>query len=484
MLINPILLADFYKTGHIHQYPKNTTLICSNWTARSSKRLYDMPYHIVFGYQYFIKEYLQKQFYHEFFLRPKSAVVGEYKSVLDSCIGGDNDVSHMDDLHDLGYLPLHIKALREGTKCPIRTPSLALYNTKPEFYWVTNYIETLASMVLWQPSVSATIAHRFRLLADEFADKTCNRDHVKFQCHDFSMRGMSGLEPAVTSGMGHLTSFCGTDTIPSVWGVKKYYNTDYTKDLVGASVPASEHSCECMHQVNFSDPNDYEYVNFMLDQYPTGIVSIVCDGFDYWKVLTEVLPKLKNKIMSRPGKVVVRPDSGDPIKIVCGDMEANTLHEKLGSIATLWNIFEGSVNEKGYKELDSHIGLIYGDAITYERFESILTELEDQKFASNNVVFGVGSYTYQHNTRDSLGFAMKATYGEINGIGKDIFKDPKTDRGTKKSARGLIRVNEDLSYTDQVSWEEFNSGMLEDVFIDGKLVREESFSDIRNRIYA
>ena len=183
-------------------------------------------------------------------------------------------------------------------------------------------------------------------------------------------------------------------------------------------------------------------------------MSIVSDTWDLWEVLTEYLPQLKDEIMARDGKVVIRPDSGDPVDIICGTRLGNdttgsqSTSTESGVIELLWDTFGGTINEKGYKELDSHIGCIYGDAITHERAREIFERLEAKGFASTNIVFGVGSFTYQFNTRDTFGFAMKATYGEVNGVGREIFKDPITDNGEKKSAKGLLMVQKNENNGD------------------------------------
>lgn len=219
--------------------------------------------------------------------------------------------------------------------------------------------------------------------------------------------------------------------------------------------------------------------------YPNGIVSIVSDTWDLWKVLTEYLPNLKNEVLNREGKVVIRPDSGDPADIICGNPKGKTEAEKKGVIQLLWEIFGGKTNAKGYKELDSHIGAIYGDSITLERAKAICERLKQKGFASTNVVLGIGSFTYQYNTRDTFGFAMKATYGEVNGVGREIYKDPITDDGTKKSAKGLIKIEKTEGgyiMKDQVSWEEEQQGELKEVFKDGELSINDTLQEIRNRV--
>jgi len=227
------------------------------------------------------------------------------------------------------------------------------------------------------------------------------------------------------------------------------------------------------------------FKRLITEVYPKGIVSIVSDTWDLWKVLTEYLPNLKEEVLARDGKVVIRPDSGDPVDIICGNSNGSTTEEQKGVIELLWDTFGGSINEKGFKELDSHIGAIYGDSITLDRATQICERLKQKGFASTNVVLGIGSFTYQYNTRDTFGFAMKATYGEVKGIGREIFKDPITDDGTKKSAKGLLKIeleNGEYKLYDQVSWEEEQKGELKEVFRDGKVLIEENLSEIRNRI--
>jgi nicotinamide phosphoribosyltransferase len=227
------------------------------------------------------------------------------------------------------------------------------------------------------------------------------------------------------------------------------------------------------------------YKRLITEVYPKGIVSIVSDTYDFWAIVTKLLPALKNEILARNGKVVIRPDSGDPVKIIVGDDNAPVgSPEHRGLIQCLWDTFGGTLTDKGYKVVDAHIGAIYGDSITIERQIAILEGLEKKGFASCNVVLGIGSYTYQYVTRDTFGFAMKSTYCEVNGEGREIFKQPKTDAG-KNSHRGLIRVDEvdgKLVAKYPVSREQEEGGVLEVVFEDGNLVRDMTLADIRKNI--
>jgi nicotinamide phosphoribosyltransferase len=486
MKINPLMLIDFYKADHRRQYPEGTELVYSNFTPRKSRQEGNDKL-VFFGLQYLVKEYLIKQWNEGFFNMPKEKVVADYKRRMDNALGKDSiPIEHIAELHDLGYLPLVVKGLPEGTIVSSKIPVVTVYNTAPKFFWLTNYLESLMSAILWKPCTSATTAFQYRKVFNEFAKSTVSDtdiDFVYWQGHDFSFRGMSGIEDACMSAAGHLLSFYGTDTVPAIDFHEAYYNANSDKELVGGSVPATEHSVMCM------GTKDNEIATFerLIEKiYPAGIVSIVSDTWDFWKVISEFLPQLKTKILARNGKVVIRPDSGDPVKIIVGDKEATPgSPEYKGAIECMWETFGGTTTDKGYKLLDSHIGLIYGDSITLKRQQDILNGLKEKGFCSFNVVLGIGSYTYEYVTRDTYGFAMKATYGEVNGEARNIFKDPKTDDGTKKSAKGLMQVTEvngTIVMKDQCTWGEEKQGLLKTVFENGKIVNEQSLSEIRSRI--
>ncbi len=492
MNINPLTCIDFYKADHRRQYPEGTTEVYANFTPRNSslakviKESYDNKV-LFFGLQYFIKDFLINAWNEGFFKQNKDKVVAAYKRRMDCSLGKDAiDVAHIAALHDLGYLPIKIKALPEGTRVPITVPVLTIVNTHPDFFWLTNYIESVISCYLWKPITSATTAFEYKKLLTQYAVKTGSpKDFVQFQAHDFSFRGMSSLQDSVLSGAAHLTSFWGTDSVASIDLVENYYGANAEQEMIGCSVPATEHSVMCM---GMQDGELATFRRLINDIYPNGIVSIVSDTWDFWKVVTEYTVELKDEILKRDGKVVIRPDSGDPVKIVVGDPDAKKgSPEYKGAIECLWDVFGGTITDTGYKMLDSHIGLIYGDSITLERAEAILKGLEAKGFCSGNVVFGVGSYTYQYVTRDNFGFAMKATSGVVNGERRDIFKNPKTDSGTKKSAKGLLRVErsgDSLVLHDKQTEEQEKQGLLECVFVDSKLTKPISLSEIRKVVDA
>lgn len=480
--VNPMLLADFYKLSHRTMYPENTSVVFSTWTPRAT-RMNGVNEVVVFGQQAFIKTYLIDFFNTNFFSKAKADIVKDYKRTLQFTLGiADADTSHIEALHDLGYLPLSIKALLEGTVAPLRVPTMTIENTNPKFFWLTNYIESLASCELWQPATSATIANEYRKLLDKAAMETVgNTDFVPFQGHDFSFRGLSSLNSAMTSGMGHLLSFVGTDTIPAIQAAEILYGANVEKELVGTSIPATEHSVQCCYG------DDMKYLETMITKvHPAGFVSVVSDGYDFWDVIGRVVPALKDKIMARDGRVVIRPDSGDPVLIVTGDPNGKTELERKGAIEALWDIFGGTTTAKGYKVLDAHIGLIYGDAITLSRAQQISDNLKAKGFASINAVYGIGSYTYQFNTRDTFGFALKSTLAVINGDEKQIYKDPKTDDGIKKSQKGAVAVLQDgstLKFIDGLTLNQKVEGnLLTEVYRDGKLLVDQTFAEIRGRL--
>lgn len=494
MKMNPILAIDGYKVSHRAQYPQGTTQVYSNFTPRSD-RFFSSPVAdgklVFFGLQGFLQWFMVDLLNDAFFARPQEDVVNEYKAVMDSYLGKDAvPVDHIRALHNLGYLPLHIKSLDEGSKVPMKVPVLTITNTHDEFFWLVNYLETVLSAELWKASTNATIAHHYRKVCEQWAVKTCSdMSHLDFQCHDFSFRGMAGLQDTMQAGAGHLLSFKGTDSIPSLLYARDHYTAgeDY---FIGASIPATEHSVMCMGE---KEQEIETFRRLIVDLYPQGFVSIVSDTWDYWRVMTEYTRELKQIILNREGRVVFRPDSGDPVEILCGtvaddDTRNTRTPEEKGSVEVLWEIFGGTVNEKGYKVLDPHVGLIYGDSITLARADEILRRLEAKGFASSNVVFGVGSFTYQYNTRDTFGFAMKATWGAVNGEGRMIFKEPKTDSGLKRSARGLLRVERDaqgeLQLHDEQTWEQEKTGELKTRFLDGKLYNVDHFEQIRQRLTA
>lgn len=484
---NPLLLTDFYKTIHHMCYAEGLTKLVSYWTPRMSRKE-DINKVVMFGLQPFIKKYLIQYFNENFFNRDKKEVISEYKRVISNTMGDiASDTKHIEALYDLGYLPIQIKAVEEGLRVNIKTTMIEITNTHKDFAWLVNYLETFMSCNIWQLMTSASIGYRYREIVEKYFNLTVDNGDVKRACGDFSMRGFSSLESAEFSGAAHLLSFIGTATIPAIDFLEKYYNCNIENEIVGLGTPSTEHSVMC----SYGQDEYLAYKRLITEVFPSGTLSIVSDTYDYWNVIIKILPRLKEDILSREGKIVIRGDSGDPVKIICGDKNSTKGSEEYkGTVELLWEIFGGEINSKGYKVLNNKIGTIYGDSITIERCVEICKGLEEKGFAVNNCVFGIGSYTYQYNTRDTFGFALKATHAVINNEEKFIFKDPKTDTGNfKKSQKGMCYVykdGEDILYKDELTikeQEDQKDNLLELVFKDGKLLKDYSLSEIRNRLH-
>lgn len=547
-----ITATDGYKIGHKNQYAKGTSIVMANWTPRKS-RIQGIDEVAFFSQQAFIKKYLIKKFSDEFFKVNEDEAVNKYLRRINNYLpkGSKVTADHIRALHQLGYLPLMIMSLPEGVRSPIGVPQSVMFNTKDDFYWLVNYIETLSSCEIWKPCTSATVSHKYRMIFEHYANLTVgNTDFVPFQGHDFSMRGMSGLNDAKSSGGAHLLNFFGTDTIPAIDWLEKYYNANCEKELIGCSVNATEHSVMCSSTGFYiwdEHNGDWQYQGkaelsvfkrLITEIYPDGIVSIVSDTWDLWRVLVQYMVELKDIIMARDGKVVIRPDSGNPVDILCGisikkfnnfaDAKAHfhnristdnkfTIDNKYyevvvhggndfryniievlpsykGVVELLWDVFGGTISEKGYKVLDSHVGCIYGDSITMDRAVQICQRLMDKGFASINWVAGIGSYTYQYQTRDTFGYAQKSTYCEVKTIKNGspvtysipIFKDPITDDGTKKSARGITAVFKDKDgkyfLHDNATWDELMNCELKPVFKDGTLLIDWTLEEVRQNM--
>lgn len=555
MQINVTNQTDFYKVGHPDMFPDDTVLMYNNLTGRKS-RIPGVNFYVVFMIQYWLLEYVIHQWNRNFFhiemrervkdptnaewIACKEKTINKYRRIMDNTMGKDVvNYKHLSKLWDLGYMPLKVKALPEGTLCPIGVPCMTYRSTHPDGFFLPSYLETILSCSTWQGMTSATLGLVFRRMLDYWAIKTAgSSDFCQWQGHDFSMRGMSSLESACISGAGHLLSFTGTDTIPAIEFLEQYYGADVEKELVGASVPASEHAVMCMGMKD----DELGTVRRLLNKFTNSpVLSLVMDTWDITKVSKPAsdgtLYQLKEEILARMGKLVIRPDSCPdgltPADIICGhgrdvlsDREKEAYYPefyKKGLVECLAEIFgttevTGS-DGKTYKVLNSHIGCIYGDSINLQIGEDICRRLAEKGYASTNVVFGIGSFTYQFNTRDTQGFAVKATYGEIehpimNGgknevqtpsgyifvpvstdmnacgpvaiEGREIFKDPISDNGTKKSAKGLISLQRgatgNIILCDQQTWEQEETGLLETVFLDGKMTRLHTLAEIRERL--
>lgn len=520
---NPCLLVDAYKLGHYFQMPKTVETVFSTWTARSNKYHPGCEKTVVFGHQGFIQEYLVDFFNKNFFDADIDAIEEDFKRKVGNIFHhAYTNFQRFRDLHELGYLPIRVMGVPEGTLLPIGIPDHLIMNTDPRFAWLPQYLEDLWSCHNYLPTTSATTAYYRRKLIEPYAEKTSTQSDVaKHMCGDFSMRGMTGEDAAYTSTAGHLLSFDRTATVEGNSYLEQYYGANLSEPskVPGLGVPSLEHSVVCQNIAYFKEliaegnlPGYMKYyvrqafaqnwemnlvaemcfiLYLLTDVQPDGMLTYVSDTYDYWGVVSKILPVIKDVILGRNGCFSIRPDSGDPIKIITGDSNAEPgSPEFKGTLHLLKEIFGGKINAKGYFVLDPHIRMIYGDAITAEITKSVCKWCaDDGMFSIGNIAFGIGAYTYQYVTRDTRGYAIKATDAIFSDVGEiPLYKQPKTDPG-KKSPRGavaLLKEGDEYRLIENLTIEQaLNTvgNVYITKFIDGETRNYEDFYTIRARLW-
>ena len=480
---NPMLLIDFYKAVHAEMLPTNITKSVSYFTPRMSRvKRWDKV--VMFGLQGFIKTYLIDYFNEEFFSKPFDEVISGYTRIMDATLGKDAyKIDKIEKLHKLGYLPIEIMALPEGTRVPMHVPMFGITNTHEDFAWLPQSLESLISAEMWHPMLAATVGYTYREIVNKYYDLTCDNNIPRARALGaFDFRGEECLQSAEKAGAGWCLSFLNTATVPTIPYLEANYNCDCTKEPVAFGSPSTEHSVMCS---NYAVDGDEETLikRLLTEIYPNTSFSAVLDSYDYWNVVDNILPKLKKEILAHNGCMLMRGDSGDCIEVVTK------------TVFKLWDIFGGTINSKGYKVLDPHVKAIYGDSITIQRCEEIYKILMENGFACSNVALGVGSFSFQcieedgllkPFTRDTFSSCIKATYCEIDGKPYPIFKNPK-DGGFKKSQKGCCVVwelNDEIQYCDELTWEEASrANMLKTVFKDGKLVKEYTLNEVRENLH-
>lgn len=521
--VAPMFAADYYKIGHaVKMQPADAKMVYSTWTARSNKYHKDCAKTMVFGHQYTIQRLLN-YWQAEFFNQPIDLLESEWNRVIkDTFHPGYADFSKFRKLYELGYLPISIMGVPEGTLLPIGIPDHVIFSTDPEFAWLPQFIEDQWSANNWLPSTSATTAFYRRKLIEPYVKMTCDdMSALPHMCGDFSLRGHTSLEAGYISGAAHALSFDRTATIGSNLLLEKYYGADLENNPPLMGTPSLEHSvveqgvawkraqmfngeleAEEQALLNTCLSENWE-VNLIAEMLflrhlliniqPTGTMTYVADTYDYWGVVSKIVPALRDIIEQRNGCLSIRPDSGDPVKIICGDTSFAVdpdSPEGKGTLVSLFDTFGGNLNRKGYFELPSCIRVIYGDAITPEITEKICNWCVNNSISVSNICFGIGAYTYQYVTRDTRGYAIKATDCILGEDEIQIYKMPKTDPG-KKSPRGCVavvkdsegqyRLVENLTLKEAI---EYKDNVMKFKVKDGVFVREneEDFYTIKNRL--
>ena len=481
--INPMLLCDFYKTVHSDMLNPKMTKSMSYYTPRMSRvKRWDKV--VMFGLQMFCKTWLIDYFNDYFFALPEDDVVREYERVLDASLGkGIYSTEKIRRLHRLGYLPLEIIALPEGTMVPVHVPMFGITNTHDDFAWLPQALESLISAEMWYPQITATVGKTYRDIVNKYYALTCDDSVVRAKALGaFDFRGDMCVDAALKAGAGWCMSFLNTATVPAIPYLEKMFGCDCEKEPVAYGAVSTEHFVMCSNYA--IDGDEITFLRKMLiELYPDTSFSCVLDSYDYWNVIDNILPQLHDEILAHNGCMLMRGDSGDCVEVVTK------------TVFKLWEQFGGTVNSKGFKVLDPHVKAIYGDSITVQRCEEIYEILRSNGFACSNVALGVGSFSMhcieEDNilkpfTRDTFSSCIKACYAEVDGKCYPIFKDPK-DGGFKKSQKGLCFVYTDenggLAYRDGYTSEDIPDGnLLETVFRDGRMIKDYTISEIRSRL--
>ena len=467
---NALLLCDTYKTCHDRMYPNSLNTLVSYWVPRKSMFQNEENQKMVFfGLQAFIQEYLVEYFDKNFFKVPLEDVLATYRKYLNIQLGeGNYDIDKIVNLHNLGYLPLRIDAIPEGSKVNMGIPCIRVTNTNKNFAWLVQWIECILQSELWKTCNHATIGNMYYKISKYWYEKNVDSNiDPRMAFADFGMRGMSCMNEAVRCSAAWLLSANKTSSIPALPYIDKYYDADCSFNHIGIGAVSTEHS---VMGANYAlDGDERTFVKRLLTElYPNSSFSMVSDTYDYWNMVNNIIPSLKDEVLAHNGKLLVRPDSGDQYETV------------INTVLSLWDTFGGDLNTKGYKVLNPHIGVILGD---------------------NNVIFGVGAFCFTAifegdkmivNTRDTWGVAMKATYGQFGDKELMIYKDPKTDTDNlKKSHKGLIFVERDgdnfkatdgFLYNTYFEYAQTHESAMRAVFIEGKMVNRESFTTIRERL--
>ena len=511
--------VDGYKLGHLDQYVKGTKYVSSNMTprddrlARVIRESFDgkMDY---FGIQMLVIK-LVSAWNESFFNRSKDSVMKAFKRRVKNYLGtpyGDNQIEAMGKLHDLGYLPLHIKTLPEGSRVNMKVPEFTVVNTHEDFQWLTNYCETYLSTNIWHTCNAASLSRQYASTSKKWGAITEAPDMwYGIANHCFAGRGHRGDEDGMQSGMGHLCYSVGSDTLWAIDGIEYYYGGDSDKELIACSVNAFEHATACQRIAYYRDilgfdshplAAETESIRDICENlYPKGIISYVSDSEDYYGVISKVALELKDVILGREVdemglcKFVFRPDSSPktPFEVIMGDKDAPiNSPEHLGTLEVLWDIFGGTTkvaaNGKTYRMLNDKVGIIYGECITLELQDRVYAAMEAAGWCVSSVLFGTGSWGYlEGSSRDSFGKAIKGCHtkvdlGEAELTHLSMQKNPKTASAFKKSAKGLLRVeeiNSNFVLFDEQTPEQEEGGVLQTILLDGGLSNLITWSELK-----
>lgn len=450
---NVILLADSYKYSQFNQYPEGTEYVYSYIESRGGK--YDET--VFFGLQAFIKEYLTQPITMEM-IEEAEAIITAHGEPFNRA-----GWEYILEAHE-GFLPVEIKAVPEGTVVPVHNILASIENTDPKCYWLTSFLETALLRAVWYPTTVATNSREIKKVILDALERTGDPSGIAFKLHDFGARGVSSQESAGLGGLAHLVNFQGTDTVAALLYGRRYYGID----MAGFSVPAMEHSTV----TSWGRENEVQAYRNMVKKNgkPGGIVSAVSDSYNIFEACKLWGTELKQDILDSGATLVVRPDSGHPAAVV------------LRCLQILEQYFGYTINSKGFKVLNN-VRVLQGDGVNIKSIGDILDTIIAKGFSADNLVFGQGGALLQIVNRDDQKFAMKCSAARINGGWIDVYKDPITDPGkqSKKGRLALVTNGEDWNTVRVEDMLGKDIDVLEAVFLNGKLLKDQNFEDIRIR---
>ncbi len=455
---NFCLETDSYKLTHWPQYPRGSEIVSSYLESRGG--MFSVTEFV--GLQYYLKRYLTgKVFNMNDVITARDFARQHFGN--DFCFNTEGWTRLY--LKHEGRLPIRIRAVPEGTVVGTSNVLMTVENTDPEFYWLTNFLETKLLKV-WYPITVGTLSRRIKQVIGTALVRTGDPAGLPFKLHDFGYRGVSSEESAAIGGAAHLVNFMGTDTIAAIRLLQQYYGAT---EMPGFSIPASEHSTI----TSWGEEHEVDAYENMLNRYPEGLVACVSDSFDIRNAVQHLWgEKLRDKVMRRKGTLVIRPDSGNPVDVLRDIFVA--LEEKFG-------LDEEATNRKGWKVLAPCVRVIQGDGVNYHTIQNMISILTREGWSMDNFAFGMGGALLQQLNRDTQKFAFKCSAIRVDGKWRDVYKRPAQDV-TKNSKRGRLALLEDAN-GDFVTMESQGSetpfDCLETVFLNGELKKEYTLNDIR-----
>ena len=452
---NIILNTDSYKSSHWLQYPAGTKFVSSYVESRGGR--WDKT--VFFGLQALIKEYLTTPITQGMIDEAEEIFLGHGEPF------NREGWEYILNKHN-GYMPVEIKALKEGTVISTRNALIQIVNTDENCPWVTSYLETLILRSGWYATTVATLSYHIK--QDIIKGLNTSADDpaavINFMLNDFGSRGVSSYESSALGGLAHLVNFMGSDNIAAIVAARRFYDCK----MAGFSIPAAEHSTI----TSWGRENEVAAYRNMIQQFaPNKILAVVSDSYDIYNACKHLWGgSLKDEVINSGARVVVRPDSGDattvPVKCV------EILMEKFGY----------TVNSKGFKVLPTYIRVIQGDGINQDSIKEIIKNMLAAGYSLENVCFGMGGGLLQQLDRDTLKFAMKCSAIMIGDTWQDVYKDPIDDKGkaSKKGVLAVVKYDVTGEYiTIRAKELSGRKNYLEPVYRNGEVLRTQTLDEIR-----